>query len=81
MKTEHGIYVEATCEKVSALVAIYTHGIQVVCQNASHRVWKKSGKHFATIQDAIDNYRSGEMKEIIQAAVDFSKDVTPATLN
>lgn len=65
----NGFYVEATCNKVKAVVAVYSYGLQVVCQNASHRVWKGSGKFFSTTDEAIGYYRSAEMKAIIQMAI------------
>lgn len=67
-KTDSAKYVQATCGKVSAFVAFSNHGVQVVCHNAAHKVWRGSGKHFDSADEAINNYRSGEMKAIISAA-------------
>jgi DNA-binding protein H-NS len=41
---------------------------EVLCKNASHKVWKGSGKFFDTVADALNNYKSPEMKSIIRAA-------------
>jgi len=79
IKAPTGFYFSATCEKVSATVAIHSYGVQVVCQNAAHKVWRGSGKFFPTIAAAIDNYKSGEMKAIIQAAADMQHTVPAIT--
>ena len=68
-----GYYFTATANKVSALVCIYSHGFQIICKNASHRVWRGSGRHFHTLNDALDHYRSPEMRAIINEAVNLSK--------
>ena len=72
-KGENGFYVQASCNKVTAFVAIHTWGVQVCCQNSAHKVWRGAGKFFKNAAEALDNYRSGEMKAIINAAVDFSQ--------
>ena len=68
-RTDTAFYFHAACNKVAAHVAIYSHGIQVVCLNASHRAWRGGGKHFRTAELALAGYRSSEMKAIIQAAL------------
>lgn len=65
-------HIELACGKVSAIVSVMSYGVQVVCQNASHRCWRGGGKFFHTAEAAIANYKSGEMKAIIQAAVEFA---------
>jgi hypothetical protein len=75
IKAEHGTYVTATCGKTSAFVCIHRgglDGIRVCCKNASHRVFRGAGKFFANLEDAINGYRSPEMKAIIQAAASQS---------
>lgn len=72
-KTETATYFDATCNKVTALVAIYSHGVQVCCKNASHRTWKGFGKLYPNAEAASASYKSAEMKAIIAAAVEFSK--------
>lgn len=66
-------YVEATCENTSALVVIEKDGVRVICQNAMHRAWGGSGRHFPTVEAAVAGYKSGAMKSIIQAAADSAK--------
>jgi hypothetical protein len=75
-KTAHGFYFEGVCGKVTASVGITKHGLQVLCKNASHRAWRGGGKHFHTVQDALANYRSSEMKAIIRAAVEIAGDAS-----
>lgn len=66
---ETGIYANATCGNVSACVCINDYQVRVICQNAAHKVWRGSGRAFATIAEAIAAYKKPEMKAII-AAVD-----------
>lgn len=73
IKDEHGVYVDAAAGKISATVAIFKGemsnlGVQVTCKNASHRVWRGAGKFFSSINEALENYKSPEMKAIINAA-------------
>jgi hypothetical protein len=77
LKGQHGFYVTATCGKTSAMVAIHSDHVQVICQNAAHKVWRGAGKFFPNAVDALANYRSSEMKAIIQSAVDFSQQPIP----
>jgi len=64
-----GKYIEAACGKTSAKVYISQFGfIQVCCNNASHKAWKSSGRHFRTFDEALAGYKSAEMKAIISAA-------------
>lgn len=67
-KTEHGIYVEASCGKISALIAFYSYGVQVCQHNASNRVWKGFGKLYADIDEALKSYKSDAMRKILFAA-------------
>jgi hypothetical protein len=61
-RTEHGTYVQTTCENTNALVAIYPRGLQICCQNAAHKVWRKSGRHFRDLAEALQHYKSAEMR-------------------
>lgn len=72
-KTTLATYISASCGKTNATVGIEQDGVSVCCNNAAHRTWRKFGKRFASISDAINNYRSAEMKAIIEAAVEFSQ--------
>jgi len=63
---ECGKYIEADCGKTSAHIYISEFGyINVCCKNASHKVWNKSGRYFRTFQEALEGYKSSEMKAII----------------
>lgn len=69
--SDHGLFFEATCGKKSAFVSFGKSsgtGLNVCCQNASHRVWRGSGKWFRDINEAKAAYKSSEMKAILDAA-------------
>ena len=66
----HGTYISATCGNVSAFLSIHSWGLQVCCQNAAHKCYRGSGKHYASVAQALAGYKSGEMQAIIRAAVD-----------
>ena len=59
---------DATVNKTSAFVAISRHGVQVCTKNAAHKAWGGFGKHFPTKDAAMANYKSAEMKTIIETA-------------
>ena len=61
-------WVDATCGKTNAWIAFSKHGVQVCCKNAAHRAWGGMGKRFDSAEAAKSNYRSAEMKAIIEAA-------------
>lgn len=75
---KHASYFEATIDRVSGFVVVYNDdgpmrgNLQACCQNSSHRVWRKSGRHFHTAAEALEHYRSPEMRAIVQAAIDFA---------
>ena len=59
-------YFNATCGKTSAHVSIYTDGRVGVCVlNASHRAWKRMGKYFASLDLALQNYKSEAVRQIL----------------
>ena len=72
-KSETSIYLELTCGKTSAVVGFSKYGVNVCCQNAAHRAWRKLGKRFTNVEVALANYKSPEMKAIIEAAADYAK--------
>jgi len=72
-KSSSGSYLQATCNKTSAMVCVHNHGLQVICQNACHKVWRGAGRFFPTAAAAFAGYKSAEMKAIIQAALDFDQ--------
>jgi hypothetical protein len=69
-ETEYTKHFEITCGKTTAYVGIGKKdgSAQVCSYNASHKAWRGMGKHFSTKDDAMNNYRSAEMKAIIEAA-------------
>ena len=80
--TEHGTYITASTGKKSAFITVSKDGsLQVCCKNASHKAWNGFGRYFENIEDALDGYKSGDMKSLIQMAVDLSKDSNTPILN
>ena len=71
-------YFQGTCGKKSAFVSICPRWITVCCQNAAHQVWRKCGRTFETIAEAVAAYKSPEMKAIIQAAQTAADDAKTA---
>jgi hypothetical protein len=63
-----GIYITASCGKVSAFVGISDFEVRVICQNSSHDTFRGSGRGFDSIADALAAYRSPQMQAIIAAA-------------
>jgi DNA-binding protein H-NS len=76
LRGEHGFTLAATCDKVQGVVSIHRHGVQVLCVNAAHRVWRGGGRCFNSITDALAAYKSPEMRAIIQAAVTLESETT-----
>ena len=66
-RTDLGIYANATCGKVTACVCINDYEVRVICQNASHKVWRGAGRAFQTANEAVAAYKKPEMKAIILA--------------
>ena len=62
---------DATIENRNVAVMIVSgksNYVNVRVKNASHKVWKGMGKDFATIDEAVSNYKDGKIKAIIQSA-------------
>lgn len=66
----HGATIGATCEKVQGVVSIGAHTVQVLCINAAHKAWRGGGRCFRTIPQALEAYKSPEMRAIIRAAAE-----------
>lgn len=63
--------VSAICGKKEASITIRSGrmtGINVTVRNAMQKAWRGMGKEFDTIEQAIENYKSTEIKSIIKAA-------------
>ena len=65
-------YTELSTDKKSILVTVAKGSdahVRVVVQNAAHRVWRGAGKRFATLADAIANYKSDDVKAMLETLV------------
>ena len=63
-------YVEMSSGSKSALFVVTTgevNYVRVIVQNASHRAWKGMGKQFPTIAAAIENYKSADVKAMLES--------------
>ena len=80
-ESNYSHHFEAACENVRAYVGLSKHnaGLCVLCMNASHRAWKGVGRSFASVELALEAYKSSEMKAIIRAAVDARDAAVAAT--
>ncbi|NBW12074.1 MAG: hypothetical protein EBR82_28990 [Caulobacteraceae bacterium] len=67
IRNDVGIYVDATCGKISAFVFITDYEVRVICQNASNKVWRGAGRAFQTAAEAVAAYKKLQMKAIILA--------------
>lgn len=64
--------VHASCGKKSAYVGQYQdRWVSVCCLNASNAAWGGGGRTFQTWDEALEAYKSAEMKSIIEAARDL----------
>lgn len=61
---------EINCGKKTAHIWVSASHVMVCCLNASHRAWGGLGKRFDNLQQAVNGYKSSEMKAIIQAAAE-----------
>lgn len=71
MKTieDNYTYITLSCGNKEAYFA-YNHEInqlQIICMNASHKAFRGHGKFFNTFDDALKNYKSSEMKAMIES--------------
>ena len=82
VESEYGTYITASTGKKSAFITVSKDGsLQVCCKNASHRAWNGFGRYFENVEDALNGYKSGAMKALIQMAVDLSNDTNTPVLN
>ena len=69
---------ELACGKQAAFVTFpKSGGVWVCCQNAAHRVWRGSGKAFSSVSEALENYRSPEMRTMIEYAAKAAGRLAP----
>jgi hypothetical protein len=59
----------ATIRNAETTVILSNNGVSVYVRNAASQAWSRCGygKHFATIADAIANYKSAPMKAFLQS--------------
>ena len=64
---ERGIYLSLTSGKTSGFVSYSAlcGDISVCCQNRAHQAWRRGGRRFRTFAEAMDAYRSVEMRAFI----------------
>lgn len=64
------IYLTISGPKKESFIGIdkSTGELQVICKNAAHSVFRGVGKFFSDFEEAENNYKSSEMKGILQAA-------------
>lgn len=65
---ENYTYVTLSSSKKEAFIS-YNHisgQVNVLCLNASHKAYKGFGKFFNTFEEAINNYKSADMQNMIK---------------
>ena len=70
IKTDNYTHLTLRAGKKEAYIA-YNHNIkqlQVIGLNAAHKAFMGQGKYFSNFSDALQNYKSTEMKAMINAA-------------
>ena len=55
----------AACGKFSACVEIGEEHVRVIVNNSSHKAFKKCGRAFSTVTEALEYYKTPEIKAII----------------
>lgn len=68
---DYGMTLELQSDKKIAMIRRTEMYVQVICRNAANAVWQGSGKHFHgdnAWKQAIDAYKSSEMKAMIRFA-------------
>jgi len=70
-----GRYFYASMEagKHSLTVAIAPEHVQVIVENAANRAWRGMGKRFENMAAALGNYKTPEIRAMLQAAEELSK--------
>lgn len=62
------VSLEAQAGKHRAYVMIGPNDVRVIVNNASNKCWHGMGKLFASAAAAVENYKTAEIKAIIQEA-------------
>ena len=71
-ESEFTVTIEATCGKKTGVVSFRknSESMHVLCVNASHMAWCGGGRYVRSLGEALECYKSPEMKAIIRAAVE-----------
>lgn len=68
--TDHSESFTLTNGKKEAFVSFSDSGrVNVLCRNAANKAWRGMGRFFDSAQDALDGYKSGAMKSMIEEAL------------
>jgi hypothetical protein len=69
-ESQYSKSVELSNGKTSICVSIDRSDgwVQVICQNAAHRVWRGAGRFFPSFEAALAGYKSASVRSLIQAA-------------
>ena len=76
-------YYELSCGKKVAKIS-FDKGcehITVCCKNASHAAWKGFGNSFGSFDDAVEKYKSEEMKTMIRLVEHIAGNQTNESLH
>ena len=57
---------------------IWPGRVNVCCRNAQHKVWRGLGRFFDSWTEALDGYRSGDMKAAIRTAMEWAEEAEAA---
>jgi len=75
----HVTAAEVHCGKHKAVVCIYrrdgsAYRVNVQIMNASHRAFRGVGKWFDSIEDAVEGYKTMDIKAMIRAVAEIKED-------
>ena len=68
IKEDNYTYITLATEKKEVFVCVNPNYIQVIYQNAANRAMRGQGKFFNSFNDAIENYKSTDLKAILRTA-------------
>ena len=71
--TNTGVYLTLVLNKTEACVSKTDHEVRVLKKNASHAAWRGSGRGFDSFAEAIEAYKSADMKEILRVAQEVTQ--------
>jgi hypothetical protein len=65
-------FAELAAGQHSIIVTVAPKYIAVTVQNASNRAWRGPGKNFRTLDAALANYKTAEIRAMLRTAVELS---------